>query len=55
MFWMKMSQIDTKNDKNLKILEFPKVLCSFFPKFQWIFLNWNIERVNNEIKKCVVQ
>ena len=50
-----MSQIDTKNDKKLEIFEFPKVLCSFFPKFQWIFLDWNIERLNNEMKKCAVQ
>ena len=50
-----MSQIDTKNDKKLKIFDLPKVLCSFFPKFQWIFSDWNIEKLNNEMKKCVVQ
>ena len=37
MFWLKVCQIVTENDKNLEIFEFPETFfCNFFPKFQWI-------------------
>ena len=40
---MKMSQIDTENDKNLKISHFSKISC-FFSKFLADFVNWNVEK-----------
>ena len=39
---MKMSQIDTKNDKNLKILEFPKISYRFSSKISMDFMGWNV-------------
>ena len=36
---MKLSQIDTKNDKNRNV---SKILC-IFSKFSTDFVNWNVE------------
>ena len=52
---MKMSRIDTKNDKNLEIFEFPEILCSFFSKISIDFIDWNnMKRLNNEKMCCPV-
>ena len=54
-FRMKMSQIDTtENDKKLKSFEFPKISFSFFSKISMGFIDWNIEKVNNEKMLCPV-
>ena len=43
MFWMKMSQIDTENDKNPENFQFPKISCHF-SKFLTDFVNWNVAK-----------
>ena len=42
MFRMKMSQIDTEKDKNLRIFSIFKDFMHFFPKFSTDFVNWNV-------------
>ena len=54
MLWMKISQIDTENDKKLKSFEFPKISFSFFSKISMGFIDCNIEKVNNEKMLCPV-
>ena len=39
---MKMSQIDTENDKNLKTFKISKILCIVFQIFDGLF-DWNVE------------
>ena len=41
VFRLKMSQLDTEIDKNLKILQF-SVLCSFSLKFSTNSGDWNV-------------
>ena len=43
IFWLKMSQIDTENDKNPKNFQFSKISCNF-SKFLSNFANWNVEK-----------
>ena len=43
MFCLKMSQIDTENDKNPKSFQFSKISC-IFSKFLTDFVNWNVEK-----------
>ena len=45
MFWMKMSQIDTENDKNPKIFQISKIL---FPNFRQTWSIGTLKRVNKE-------
>ena len=53
MFWLKMSQTDTENDKNVKILQFSKILCVFFQIFDRLR---QLERWKGSTRKqCVVQ
>ena len=33
VFQVTMSQIDTENDKNLKVFKFSKIVCMFFQSF----------------------
>ena len=42
MFQLKMSQIDTENDKKPKSFQFSKISC-IFSKFLTDFVNWNVE------------
>ena len=44
MFWLKLSQIDTENDKNHEIFQIPKILCRFFSKISVDFIGWNVEK-----------
>ena len=39
MFRMKMSQIDTENDKNANIFQFSKIVCLLFSKFLTDFVD----------------
>ena len=48
-----MSQIDTENDKNLKIFQFSKFL-RIFVKISTIFLNWNVLKGQKETFCCLV-
>ena len=43
MFCLKMSQIDTENDKNPKSFQFSKISC-IFSNFLTDFVNWNVEK-----------
>ena len=43
IFWLKMSQIDTENDKNHQNFQFSKISC-IFSKFLTDFANWNVEK-----------
>ena len=43
MFCLKMSQIDTENDKSPKSFQFLKISC-IFSKFLTDFVNWNVEK-----------
>ena len=43
IFRLKMSQIDTENDKNPKNFQFSKISC-IFSKFLTDFANWNVEK-----------
>ena len=54
MFWLKVCQIDTKNDKNLEIFEFPEpFFCIFFQNFNGFY---RLERwKRSTMKKFVVQ
>ena len=54
MFWLKMFQIDTKNDKNHEVFQIPKILNSFFPHFQQIFRIRTLKSVNKEKICCPV-
>ena len=40
---MKLSQIDTEINENLKIFQFSKIL-PFSPKFSTDFVDWNVEK-----------
>ena len=48
VFRVKMSQLDTEIDKNLKILQFSKFYAVFLSNFQQTPENGMLERVNNE-------
>ena len=47
VWYVKMSQIDSENDKNLKISQFSKILC-IFSNFSTDVVNWNVEN-----KRCL--
>ena len=56
MFWMKMSQIDTENDKNPRIYQVSKILCilsQIFDRLQTSSIE-TLKRVNKEKSCCPV-
>ena len=44
MFKMKMSQIDSEIDKNLRNFSIFKDIFAFFSKFLTDFVDWNVEK-----------
>ena len=48
---MKMSQIDTENDKNPETFHFSKILC-IFSNNSTDFVNWNTVKRVNKVRMC---
>ena len=51
---MKMSEIDTENEKKPEIFQFPKILYKSFPNFRQTLWIGTMKRINKEEKFCPV-
>ena len=51
---MKMSEIDTENDKKPEIFQFPKILYNSFPNFWRTWWIGTLKGINKEEKCCPV-